>query len=1621
MSKYCGGSIRGYLKQNGLLPERDVLTVGGKTYAIGDELVFLKNESRSNVMTLISADGEVLHTRIRNGTKGTLLSVVSNENVHTLTVQLNHDRTVIFNTTDYPHFTHRYAVTIHKSQGETVSACFVKASPSMSANALSVAMTRHEHSCHLYTDTETTPTFKTLQQQYSRLDPKDVVSDYTLTPENKAFYTRVQTYIDYGNSIGLLLNDGIAHRDEIDALQNARKAVALAILDDPQSHAPFLRQACLTVEMLEIRCGLKERALSRAEEIALNRIEQYVEVAKTARGVWRDIQDTLSEEQVINSENNLNQKRSVFQHPLYPSFAKLQRLRDELASEIIHNEPLHRSFMSRLFKTLGYGRGVLFHQAQAHDLRLTERPRLNEIQEAIALWHRSTSSNATPSFYDHESGDERFHRQGQAASTLVNLHHEDKAHNRSSLTFKLLSMDGINYRDLFRTAKDYQRYQFADAFDPMIDKESRDTAFSLMAYQHAKQHVAMWYQTCVSEMEPSLDEKVRIDSGENIQKAFWQVPSYDHYVKASTYVNSCAFELTKGRATSSTPKLQDMADTLSISITHLDQQGHQGELQHYCNVFNATDSVLVKGMIAHELLDWLAIDRSLGGRKTTYQILARSDLNWSELFESIQCYDRATLVSTLTPSQKELAPHVFAHMEHRATVGKAFAAVLDDIAGKNKAIDERNAVLKDEVNTHGKPMTASGKDLLFEAHLQPWDAGESYQDFIIARRPLNAQAHILYQANAIDLEPFMDNFHLKPMHLKRQAQRHALESAYGTVVDDTLPVPERLTASLFIERHLNDTHDKTLRTYLAKIKDDSLTHELKEHMDHRRSDAWSCLLNAEKGKEHEPSRYAKLQSIKQQVFERFKQQSNTHYHAILTASEREEHVYQTIRNANIEPTLKKIETHFIEHGIPFTSQKQNAAEPPLPTSMANNTLSAKPEPHPFTVLEENPMHTHKKQNSTTEHQTTQPTVFTKKQKKALHHKKTEKRTREELQTFTNTVKKQLHTDIEQVAVQLLGQPKERGRDGVWKWSGGVRLHTRSGAVPRGTFKIYSEETRNMDVFEMIQRTQGTRTFFESVKKGGELCGLSFDRQNSLQRPVTPASLKTGIKIHKDTSVDSTKELKEYTPLFPVPIDAERVNIERHKGLSFMLNRPNGGKWHETMRFAYRNEQRQLLGYVIRLENEQGHKETLPLTYCIDNATGKTGWKWKGFGENRPLYGLDRLGRYPDKPVLLVEGEKVADAAQKLFPELVVMSWVGGSAGVHKVNLTPLNNRPVIMWSDNDEAGFKAAHALDERFNMHAAENKYPSAFAIIDIPRDQLPHKWDLADPLPKSVTFEHVHERINTALHLVNARQHRHVVSRILSYAEIVHHAERENLSFLIASTERIPLMVHIATETYKELHQWQALEGTTNDTQQIERQAVLTGLYTAMAKEMLEGCNEKNQSLQKANHMGTVAARMHRQDMKKDTYDHLFAAQKTVNAFEEHLTKRQHDPAHEKGTVSSVIHEEIERASFHCQHLIGKDMVPEMKQTCSKVLHEMYHPIHPQQVPAHAKHVIQSMIKHIVSQKAKGAEEIKPITHEEAVHIHVQQEQQRQHIMQQTHEHMKHSEHQQSLQRQHNREIEL
>jgi hypothetical protein len=119
-------------------------------------------------------------------------------------------------------------------------------------------------------------------------------------------------------------------------------------------------------------------------------------------------------------------------------------------------------------------------------------------------------------------------------------------------------------------------------------------------------------------------------------------------------------------------------------------------------------------------------------------------------------------------------------------------------------------------------------------------------------------------------------------------------------------------------------------------------------------------------------------------------------------------------------------------------------------------------------------------------------------------------------------------------------------------------------------------------------------------------------------------------------------------------------------------------------WCYRSADGAVMGFVYRFTKSDGGKETLPLVWARHSETAQEEWRWMGFGDaGRPLYGLDRLAAKPDAVVLVVEGEKCADAGHEHLPEFVVISWQGGAKAVDKSDWSPLSGRKVLTWADCD--------------------------------------------------------------------------------------------------------------------------------------------------------------------------------------------------------------------------------------------------------------------------------------------------------------------------------------------------
>lgn len=115
------------------------------------------------------------------------------------------------------------------------------------------------------------------------------------------------------------------------------------------------------------------------------------------------------------------------------------------------------------------------------------------------------------------------------------------------------------------------------------------------------------------------------------------------------------------------------------------------------------------------------------------------------------------------------------------------------------------------------------------------------------------------------------------------------------------------------------------------------------------------------------------------------------------------------------------------------------------------------------------------------------------------------------------------------------------------------------------------------------------------------------------------------------------------------------------------------------------------------------------------------WEWKAPPAPRPLLNLDQL-RSCTGTVLIVEGEKAADAASRLYPKAVVTTWPSGCKAIDKADWSPLQGRRVILWPDADTVGQQAMDRLAQLLL------RLPVDRVQMVTPPAGSPEGWDLAD-----------------------------------------------------------------------------------------------------------------------------------------------------------------------------------------------------------------------------------------------------------------------------------------------------
>lgn len=168
-------------------------------------------------------------------------------------------------------------------------------------------------------------------------------------------------------------------------------------------------------------------------------------------------------------------------------------------------------------------------------------------------------------------------------------------------------------------------------------------------------------------------------------------------------------------------------------------------------------------------------------------------------------------------------------------------------------------------------------------------------------------------------------------------------------------------------------------------------------------------------------------------------------------------------------------------------------------------------------------------------------------------------------------------------------------------------------------------------------------------------------------------------------------------------------------------------------YTYRDRDGRALFHVCRWSGTGGNKEIRPLAW-VRHRDGSEDWAFRNHPAPRPLYGLEHIAQRPHASVVVVEGEKATEAAAKIFPDSVVVTWPGGSNAVSRTDWSPLRGASeVVVWPDADLPGMKAAHAVVEALadyegTLTVVDGEALAALSPADGGRRVVTPGWDAAD-----------------------------------------------------------------------------------------------------------------------------------------------------------------------------------------------------------------------------------------------------------------------------------------------------
>jgi hypothetical protein len=199
------------------------------------------------------------------------------------------------------------------------------------------------------------------------------------------------------------------------------------------------------------------------------------------------------------------------------------------------------------------------------------------------------------------------------------------------------------------------------------------------------------------------------------------------------------------------------------------------------------------------------------------------------------------------------------------------------------------------------------------------------------------------------------------------------------------------------------------------------------------------------------------------------------------------------------------------------------------------------------------------------------------------------------------------------------------------------------------------------------------------------------------RILTGESEKVRVPAAPDTrrlAKPAPSERGLWEPIMPVPAKAPPYKLKD----TYNTDARQSKDWSATARRCdpYLDESGRLMFWVVRLEFKDGGKGCPVVTYCRHRDTGEERWVAKKPDGKLPVQGLHLIASNPNKPALVVSGEKCFAKGSKMANKFNVISWVGGDQGIDSTDWNPVSVAPLVMfYPDRDESSRKSMKRIGQ--------------------------------------------------------------------------------------------------------------------------------------------------------------------------------------------------------------------------------------------------------------------------------------------------------------------------------------